>query len=187
MTEIDFTFSYSHSLESMFIDGGVIFYTFPGRFASLPSTTELYGGVTFDEVMLAPSATLYVDVNESGQDGGSTGIYFQLAAGHSVPFDHERVSGLDISAWISLANSGFGEFYYGASESGFHDFNLTVSVPIALNGEWSASAFFAYSALLGGFRDHQYLDPRDVLDGTAGDPADSADTFWGGVTFSLAF
>jgi hypothetical protein len=187
LSEIDYTFSYSHSLESVSIDGGLIFYTFPDRSASLPQTTELYGGVTFDDVMLAPSATLYIDVNETGKDGGSTGIYFQLAAGHSVPFDNERVSGLDISAWISLANSGFGEYYYGLSESGFHDFNLTVSVPIALNDEWSASAFFSYSALLGGFRDGQYLDLRDVYNGTAGEPKDSADTFWGGVTVSLAF
>ncbi len=186
-SEIDYTFSYSHSLESVSIDGGLIFYTFPERSASLPSTTELYAGMTFDNVMLAPSGTVYIDINETGKDGGSTGFYFLLAAGHSVPFDNERVSGLDISAWISLANSGFGEYYYGASESGFHDFNLTVGVPIALNDEWSASAFFSYSALLGGFRDHQYLDPRDVLDGTAGNPSDSADTFWGGVTLSLAF
>ena len=53
--------------------------------------------------------------------------------------------------------------------------------------EWSASAFVSYSALLGEFRYLQYLDPRDVYKGTAGDPKNSADTLWGGVAFSLAF
>lgn len=188
-SEIDYTFSYAPSIEaisSLSLDLGLIFYTFPERSASLAQTTELYGGVTFDEVMLAPSATIYVDIDETG-DSGSTGTYFLLAAGHSVPLDNERVSGIDLSVWISLVNSGFGEYYYGESESGFHDFNFTFGIPIALNDEWSASAFVSYSALLGGFRDLQYLDPRDVYNGTAGEPKDSADTLWGGITLSLAF
>ena len=186
-SEIDYTFSYSHSLESVSIDGGVIFYTFPERSASLPSTTEVYAGVTFDNIMLAPSGTFYIDVNETGQDGGRTGFYFLLAAGHSFATNSDVVSAIDLSASLSLANSGFGEYYYGASETGIHDFNLTVSVPFTLNDEWSASAFVSYSALLGEFRYLQYLDPRDVYKGTAGDPKISADTLWGGVAFSLAF
>ena len=185
-SEIDYTFSYAPSLESVSLDFGAIFYTFPERSASLPQTTEIYGGVTFDDVMLAPSATVYIDVDETG-DSGSTGMYFLLAAGHSVPLDNERISGVDLSVWISLVNSGFGEYYYGESESGFHDFNFTFGVPIALNDEWSMSAFVSYSALLGGFRDLQYLDPRDVYNGTAGEPKDSADTLWFGITTSLAF
>ena len=186
-SEIDYTFSYARALESVSIDTGLIFYTFPERSASLPQTTELYGGVTFDDVMLTPSATLYIDIDETGKDEGSTGFYLLLTAAHSLEMGGDVVSAIDLSAWISLANGGFGEYYYGVSESGFHDFNFTFSVPFTLNEEWSASAFLTYSALLGGFRDNQYLDPREVYRGTAGEPNDSADTIWGGVTVSLAF
>jgi hypothetical protein len=185
-SEIDYTFSYAPSFESVELDFGAIIYTFPERSASLPQTTELYGGVTFGDFMLAPSAKLYIDVDETG-DNGSTGMYFLLSAGHSIPLENERVSGVDLSVWITLVNSGFGEYYYGESESGFHDFNFTFGVPIALNDAWSMSGFVSYSALLGGFRDLQYLDPREVYQGTAGEPKDSADTFWGGITLSLAF
>ena len=56
---------------------------FPSGPPRCPSTTEVYAGVTFDNIMLAPSGTFYIDVNETGQDGGRTGFYFLLAAGHS--------------------------------------------------------------------------------------------------------
>ena len=185
-SEVDYTFSYAHSIEDISIDVGAIFYTFPERSVALPSTTEIYGGVGFDAVPLAPAFTLYIDVDETG-GSGDTGIYFLLSAGHSLPFNHPVFTGLDISGSISFANEGFGQYYYGAAESGAHDANITFSVPIALGDKMSASAFISYSALLGGFRDYQYPDPRDVFLGTAGSPATYADTVWGGITLNLSF
>ena len=186
-SEIDYTFSYNTAMEGVDLDFGTIVYTFPERGASLPTTVELYGGVSFAEVPLAPSATLYVDVDETGAGDGSNGVYFLLGVGHSFGFDHPNFKGLDLSTSISFANSGFCRYYYGASESGAHDFSFSVSAPIALGEHWSAGAFVTYSALLGDFRDHQYLDPRDVYRGTAGTPFSFADTVWGGVTLSVAF
>ncbi|HUV13392.1 MAG TPA: hypothetical protein VMY18_07090, partial [Acidobacteriota bacterium] len=72
-------------------------------------------------------------------------------------------------------------------QAGFHDVNLTFSIPISLSEHWSAGAFISYSALLGDFRDDQYRDQRQVYLGTAGNPATFADTIWGGVSVSLAF
>ena len=43
-SEVDYTFSYDHSLEGATISVGTILYTFPERSASLASTTEIYGG-----------------------------------------------------------------------------------------------------------------------------------------------
>ena len=186
-SEVDYTFSYAHSFESVSLDVGTITYTFPERSASLAATTELYTSISFDTAPLAPSATLYIDIDETNKDGGSTGVYFLLAAGHSFAIDHPVASGLDISASLGFANSGFSEFFYGVSESGLHDFNLTISLPLALGENWSLTPFFAYSALAGGFRDQQFLDPRKVYLGSAGGPADSASTAWGGMTLSLAF
>ena len=186
LSEIDYTFSYTVDLKNAGLDFGTIFYTFPNRAASLPSTTEIYGGVTFSEVPLSPSATMYVDVDETG-DSGSTGVYFLLGASHSFAFGHSRFPGLDLSSTLSFVNSGFGEYYYGASESGAHDFSFSVSAPINLGEHWSAGAFLTYSALLGDFRNYQYLNPRRVYLGTAGTPAGSADTVWGGFNLSVGF
>ena len=185
-SEVDYTFSYAHSIEDISIDVGTIFYTFPERSTSLASTTEIYGGLSLDAVPLAPAFTLYIDVDET-DDGGDTGIYFLLSAGHSLPFAHRVLTGLDISGSISFANEGFGQFYYGAAESGAHDANITFSFPMVMGEKVSAGAFLSYSTLLGGFRDHQYPDPRDDFLGTAGNPASFADTVWGGITLNLSF
>jgi hypothetical protein len=185
-SEVDYTFSYAHSFEEVSIDVGTIFYTFPERSASLASTTEIYGSVSLDAVPLAPSATLYIDVDETGASG-DTGIYFLLAAGHSLPFAHNVFSGLDLSASLAFVNGGFGQFYYGADEAGTHDVSLTLSLPITLGESVSASAFLTYSGLIGSFRDYQFQDPRDLLLGTAQSPSDLADTVWGGLTLSLGF
>ena len=185
-TEVDYTFSFAHSFEKASIDVGTIFYSFPERSASLATTTEIYGGVTLDTVPLAPSATLYVDVDETGKSG-STGAYFLLGAGHSLPFSHSVFPGVDLSFSLAFVNGGFGDFYYDTETGGVHDFNFTVSLPINLNETWSASAFFSSSSLLSDFRDSQYQSPRDIYRGTADSPRDLADTFWGGLTLSLAF
>ena len=186
-TEVDYAFSYAHSFEAVSIDVGTIFYAFPERSASLATTTEIYGSLSLDTIPLAPSATLYIDVDETRASGGDTGIYFLLAAGHSVPFDHEVFTGLDLSASLAFVNGGFSQFYYGADQTGAHDLNLTVSLPITLGENVSASMFLSYSGLVGSFKDDQYQDPRKVLLGTAASPSDLANTVWGGLTLSLGF
>ena len=186
-SEVDYTFSYAHSFQDVSIDVGTITYTFPERSASLPATTELYGSISFDSVPLAPSATFYVDVDETSKSGGSTGLYFLVAAGHSFALSHNVFSAVDLSTSVGFVNAGFGEFFYGVSESGAHDFNFTISTPMSLGENWSLMPFLSYSALLGNFRDYQFQDPRKVYLGTAGSPNDSADTVWGGITLSLGF
>jgi hypothetical protein len=184
-TEIDYTFSYDYSFENVSVGTGVIFYTFPGRANSvdaLATTAEIYGSISADNVPLAPSFTLYMDVDETSAGGGSPGLYFNIAAGHSVGFNHDVFTGLDLGASIAFANGGFTEFYYGPSAGGVHDASLSVGLPIAINDNWSAGAFVQYSALLGAtIRGSQYGDPRVTS------PTGGADTVWGGFTLSLSF
>lgn len=185
-SEVDVTMSYALYAGPASFDVGTIIYTFPNRSASLPTTVELYGGFALDDVPLAPGATLYIDVDETG-NSGSTSLYFLASAGHMFLLDHPRFPGLEISGSLGIANTGFGQYYYGADESGFHDVNVTFSLPVSLGEHWSAGAFISYSALLGGFREHQYRDLRDVYLNKAGSPATYADTVWGGVSLALAF
>ena len=188
-SEVDYTFSYGYAFDQVSVEGGTIFYTFPQRSSFLASTTEIYGSATFDTVPGAPSATLYVDVDETNASDGTTGIYFLISAGHSLETGNDIFPGVDFSGSISFVNSGFSDFYYGAdpSESGAHDASFTVNAPIEIGNGLSAGAFLTYSALLRGFRQYQYPDPRVDIAGDPWTPGSLADTVWGGFTLSLSF
>lgn len=186
-SEIDYTLAYTLERESVTLDFGSVIYTFPERSASLPSTTEIFGSVTLNQVPLNPSATLYLDVDESSAGDGTTAAYLLLAAGQSIPFRHSRFPGLDLSFTLGFANAGFGNFYYGQDTAGAHDLSVTASLPINLGEHWSATAFITSSSLLGEYRNHQYLDARKVYRGTSGSPSSLADTVWGGIALNLSF
>jgi hypothetical protein len=183
-SEVDYTFSSTSRVRAATLEGGAIIYTFPERAATLRTTTELYGGATLD-LPLAPSAALYVDVDESRAEGGATALYLKLGISRSLPIGHRTFPTVDLSSTAGFVNRGFGTYYYGAAESGAHDFNLTATLPIRISERWSAHAFLAYSALLGDFRELQYSDLREVYRGHL-EPG-KADTVWGGGSLSLAF
>lgn len=186
-SEVDYTFSYNVPLKDYTITTGAIFYTFPDRSASLPATTEIFGGIQFDAVPLTPFATLYVDVDETG-DAGKTGIYLEAGASHFIPFPWPRLHGLEVSGSLGFVNSGFSHFYYGNDRlNGLNDVNLTFSSPIVVGEHWTLETFISYSALIGEFRQHQFRNPRQVLRGTAGSPSTFADTLWGGVSIKTSF
>ena len=88
---------------------------------------------------------------------------------------------------IAFANGGFGNCYYGIDDGGSHDASFTVSLPIAINDNWSAVGFVTYSSLLSGFRAGQFPDLREVSQGTAGIPGSYSDTVWSGFNLSLSF
>jgi len=167
-TEVDYTFSYDHSFEDVSVGVGTIFYAFPDRGASLATTTEIYGTLSFDSAPLAPSITAYFDVDETNAGGGTSGVYVNFGVGHSFAFNHDVFTGLDFSASIAFANSGFGDFYYGAGPGGgVHDTSITLGLPIAIDDNWSAGGFLTYSGLIGDYRGSQYGDPRVTGSGGA--------------------
>lgn len=185
-SEVDYTFSYSLLTRNISFDFGSIVYTFPERSASLPSTVEVYGSVEFESLPLSPASTLYIDVDET-REAGDAGLYLQVSGGRAFTIGHARFPAIDLSGWIGFANKGFGAYYYGVDESGIHDLNLTVSLPVNLSERAGTSLFLAYSGLLGDFRDHQYRDARDIYRGTAGSSPTYADAVWGGVNLSFDF
>lgn len=186
-SEVDYTFSYSVLVRDLNIDFGSIIYTFPERSNTLSSTVEIYGSIGLETLPMTPSATLYVDVDETRKRDDDAGLYLQLAGGHLFPTGHPRFPAIDLSGWVAFAGGGFGNYYYGVREAGMHDVNFTVRFPINLAEHAGVNIFLAYSALVGDFRAHQYRDARDLYTGTAGSPATYADTLWGGVNFSFGF
>ena len=184
-SEIDYTLSYAHSFAHVSFDFGSLFYTFPPRSASLAATTELYGSIGFHSAPGAPSATVFVDVDEAIDGGGDPGVYVLLGAEHSISFGHPNFTGLDLSGSIGFVNGGFTEFYYEIDQAGPHDASFTMSLPVVFNDNWSFSAFVTYSALIGEqIRNSQFQDPRKPVRPTG---ATFADTIWRGFTLSVSF
>ena len=101
---------------------------------------------------------------------GDTGVYVNIEGGHSFGFNHDVFTGLDVGGSIAFANGGFGNFYYGIEDGGSHDASFTVSLPIAINDNWSAVRFVTYSSLLSKFRGGQFPDLRDGLPGNRRNP-----------------
>ena len=183
-SEVDFTLSYAREYKGASFEGGAIIYTLPYNRTSCPATTELYGSVAFDSVPLAPGFALYVDVDES-RALGKTGAYFELSAGHSFELSGERVKSVDLAATLGFANAGFANYCYEFPEAGAHDVSFSVGLPIEIGKGWSTNLTLGFSALLGKYRDYQYVNLADLYRGTAGDPRSYADTVWGGVVFTF--
>lgn len=188
-SEVDYTLSYDRSFEPVSVGGGMIAYTFPDRSEMTAWTTEVYGSIGFNTLPLAPSATLYVDVDEGQKRGLGNGMYLLLDGGHSFATGHPTFGQIDISGSLGFADASFGQLYYDptSTEAGLHDASLTLGLPVQLGEALSVRGFATYSALIGGFRDYQFRDLRAVYLGTAGSPATFADTVTAGATLSLNF
>jgi hypothetical protein len=183
-SEVDLVLSYSRPLAGSTIEAGAIAYILPYARVSAPATTEVFAGFRLDSVPLKPSVALYVDVDES-RAGGETGLYLQLEAERSFPISSKRVGSVDVSASLGIVNSGFGNYCYELEESGIHDMSLTASLPVQWGRGWSSKVFVSFSALLGEFREHQYVNLPDWYAGRPCHPSSYADTLWGGISLAL--
>lgn len=191
-SEIDYTFSYSREIKGVEFTGGTLTYVYPDR-ASFPSSTDVFFGASIGSLPLSPSATLYVDVDET-QRLGKTGLYLEMTAAHSFALPNKRFSSLDLSGILTVTNTGYARYYYGITNledgrtlHGFHDFNITATLPCKLNDSLTMSFFGAYSSLLGPHREVQYANLKDVYLNRAESPSSRAGTWWGGITFAVSF
>ena len=128
-SEIDYALDYSGSVGDTVVGYslGVIQYIFPTVGETDASTTEIYGGLSFD-VPLSPFITVYGDVN------AIKGAYVQFGVGHSLEMeiDPDYSVGLDLSASFGFGSSGYNNGYFGIDEAKWNDFTIGVGVPFNL-------------------------------------------------------
>ncbi len=128
-SEIDYALDYSGSVGDSVVgySVGVIHYIFPTVGATDASTTEIYGGLSFD-VPLSPFIAVYGDVN------AIDGAYVQFGVGHSLEMeiDSDYSVGLDLSASFGFGSSGYNSGYFGIDEAKWNDFTIGVGVPFNL-------------------------------------------------------
>ncbi|MBN2241738.1 MAG: hypothetical protein JW793_03535 [Acidobacteria bacterium] len=128
-SEIDYALDYSGSMGESVVgySVGIIHYIFPTIGATDASTTEIYGGLSFD-VPLSPFVTVYGDVN------AIDGAYVQFGVGHSLEMEMapDYSMGIDLSASFAFGSSGYNSGYFGIDEAKWNDFTIGIGVPFSL-------------------------------------------------------
>lgn len=161
-SEVDLTASYTTTLGSVTLGGGVIEYLFP---AGGDSTTELFITAGMDLVFnLAISFDLYYDIDEVED------FYSVLGLSYS----REVAENWNISSGVSVAFAGedFAEFYAGGTDSGFFNYLLSLGLAYSFTDSLEAGVNLYYSDSI----------DDDVL------PDDTVDTtFYGGISIAYSF
>jgi uncharacterized protein (TIGR02001 family) len=160
--EVDYTLSYGFSpSDSVDMEVGIIRYDFPGT--PFDSTTEVYASATWN-VLLAPTLTVYYDIDESD------GLYVNGSIGHT--FELTEALGLSLGAGLGWGDEDNNDFYYGVSESGVADLMLSGSLDYAVNDNFSISFYLGYS---------------EIIDSDLEDARADSDVFNGGINFTYSF
>ena len=143
-SEIDYALDYSGSFGDSVVgySAGIIHYIFPTLGETDASTTEIYGGLSFD-LPLNPFITWYGDVN------AIDGSYVQFGVGHSLETEivPDYSVGLDLSASFAFGSSGYNNGYFGIDETKWNDFTFGVGVPFNLK-HVSLTPSFNMSAMM---------------------------------------
>ena len=147
--EVDYTLSYAFSpAPCVDVDAGVIYYDFPGT--ELPSTKEIYAGISYSGLPVTLGITGYHDLDESD------GLY--ISAGLSRDFTLTDDLTLALGATLGWGDEDNNAFYFGPSESGIADAGLTAGLVYTLTESMSVSVFAAYSEII----DSDLEDAADV-------------------------
>lgn len=171
--ETDMTVAYETSFGPVGVGVGYIYYALD----SAEDTQEFYLSVGGD-VLLAPTLTVYRDVDEYH------GWYFNLGISHSFDLPHEITLDLAGSvAYYISDNDGIVDYDHNlnATTSRFKNFQdglVSVGLTIPFLKYFTATPMIAYSFPLGNAADK-------MLKATS--LSNSAAHFFGGVTLSIAF
>lgn len=142
VSELDFDAGYSRTFEKATVSAGLIHYTFPNT--SVPSTTELYGGVGLAGP-LHPSFKVYVDV------GAIDGAYATFDVSHTLVLPRLRPNitwAAELSAGLGAGTSGYNTGYFGVSRTGLVDVHPGLALPIAFGKRLRITPRVGYAAVV---------------------------------------
>lgn len=134
-SEVDLTFYYNVPIEIFDLSVGYIDYLFPNAGALntgeiyISAGKELFGG-------LSAGATVYFDVDEV------KGVYGNVNLSYSIPVS-EKFS-VDVGAAMGIADQDFAASA-GGTDSGFFDYNLSLSGSYAVTDHLSLGTFLKYT------------------------------------------
>ncbi len=167
LQEVDYTLAYAYSpIAGLDLQGGAIAYTFPGT--TFASTAELFAAATLSKVPLAPTLTVYRDIDEVDGWYGTAGVSHTFALTEKL--------GLALGASLGLGDSDYHGFYVGEAQSGLSDLLLSSSLNYAVNEHLSLSVYLKFSDMLD-------ADLRHAARAAYGD----VDVVFGGINATVAF
>ena len=138
-SEVDYTLSYSGQInDQIAYDAGYVYYDFP---TANNGTGELFVGLSFDTI-LAPSVTLYYDIDEVN------GFFLDFGISHGVELSEGYV--LELGANLGLMDDDQSEFYLGKEGSNFSNITLSAALPIALNDTFTLTPAVYFNSLVTG-------------------------------------
>lgn len=131
-SEMDWTASYAKGVGPVTLGGGVVQYTFPnqtlsvedGEDVAVPGTVEVYASAALADVPLAPTLTVFCDVDQID------GFYGMLAVGHSFELT-DKIS-LAASASLGAADADYNAGYFGLDDAALNDVTVGLALPIAV-------------------------------------------------------
>ena len=175
-SEVDLTASYSQAVGPVALGAGLVQYTFPnqtlavedGEDVAYPGTVEVYASAGLPDVPLAPTLTVYRDVDEID------GTYGMVAVGHSFELA-EKVS-LSLSASLGAADADYNAGYFGVDDAALNDLTVGAALPFAVLENLTVKPAISYVYL-------PDSDVRDAAEALYGED----DAVVGSLTLSCAF
>jgi hypothetical protein len=145
-SECDFSLDYSGTVPAadwLGFSAGTIYYRFPN--IAFEPTTEIYGGLSLPNVLLAPYLKWYRDVDEID------GSYFQLGIGHTVEkmitWNESFYCDLALSTSFGWGNSAYNKGYFAVPNDRFNDVTISVGLPLTI-GSWVVKPSVNHSSML---------------------------------------
>ena len=174
-SEMDLTASYSYSAGPATLGLGIAQYTFPNQTietetgtAAYPETSEVFASIGLPEIPLAPTLTVYRDLDVI------EGFYAVLGIGHSFTLTDN--ASLVASASLGAGDKDYNTGYFGEDKDALNDANVGLALPIAVLENLTIKPAVSYT----------YLPDSEI--GDAGEAIYGDDNqLVGSVTASYAF
>jgi len=159
MSEVDLTLSYGFNIKDVGISFGYIDYLFPN---GGESTQEFYGSLEYNIYKgLTAGLGVYYDFDEIND------VYANVSLGYNLEFN-DKFS-MDFGASLGYMGKDYA-IAYGGTDSGLHEYTLSVGANYAITKAWGVAASVTY------------VDSADT------DVMPDQDTeWWGGVNLSYSF
>jgi uncharacterized protein (TIGR02001 family) len=165
VSEVDYTVDYSFELGPVGMSAGWIFYDFPRTGGS--NTHELYLGASLD-IILAPSLTVYRDINDYD------GTYVNVGIGHDFEINDKAT--LSLSGTLGWGSESYHSGYFGVKDDSLSDYNLGASLAYAVTDKITITPMLNFSA----FVDDDIEDAAEIL-------YDENQVIYGGINVSYSF
>ncbi len=137
-SEVDLTASYTATLETVEVTGGIVEYMFPN--SDVSSTSELFASVSIPDLVVVPALSLYYDFGEAQGFYGSAGLSYEQELQESLTFG--------TVGSLGYGTSNYNSFYFGESEGAFNDVNVSAYLAVGLTDKLALTPAIQYVYLV---------------------------------------